>query len=872
MAHEVTLERIKSWSDWRLLTLLTLLTYLPWFGLVFLPPILGEPIDWYRQHDPERRGENMAALDMWVVLLKFNPLFFVSTYLYGMVSAILFVRWYRTTPSPFLFRYGVSLGYVSLFLIFGLADGSLFPAGKLSARLGALAPLHALLLVGLSVGVDPLAKLLGHEYLSWCGDLSFPQYIMQFIALRLWGGFGNAGFYTFLLALSVLSFLCVYQPLHAVDSPRTTQGMGLVGILAIPALCVGLQVLKEVSGEAMASSAPPLPGFLYYSQDMMDYRLNLSSAAPIPGLENVHGSLINPSVLYFDGKLHLAVRQHFFSVHSTKGTFPTRDGKNKNVTAVEKVTQKWYSYLYTGILNADTLQQEGVLKPFTAAPPGGGVSSNRSWTPCVSPPTYVEQNRSISLVESVGGMEDPRLLVRTHASSGAKVLGLTFYSNIPRDFELEAEGKAPGPPYGTFYAKVWGEKPLEGLCPKKGRVWITDVEGGGGGDGSAAQRPQVTDLEKQTGLMYVTEKNWMFFESEGTGLQRFVTEVEPHRIHDFTNQSLSPDLQELRLVDSTTNPRLATTVSTARALIHGGANPIQLTTDPNIFLGSFHTITPGGVYTNFLYEFYAHPPYSVVRVSKPLPLLSAPLVDASTSNPMTFSSGLTELPDKRVLVSYGSSNAESRVLVLTAKGLDDLFDGSGDRSSLIPVNCAGAWSTWSDCEMLSNGECGQERIFTVSVLEARGGEPCATEDTAAETRPCLSCGSSSSSVCTLPPDTTGYDTSQCPERGLGIRKSSCSVTCAAGFHGAAQVSCEPGSGQAHFSLAGCEPDACTIPDAFSAAAYDFTNCQDVSGDNEIDVSECFISCAFGVVGYPTVTCPEHNGAFHVNGCYKSAPR
>ncbi len=152
MVHEVVLERIKRWWDWALWALLALLTFLPWFGLVVLPPLLEEPVGWYRQHDPERRENRMTALDVWVVLLKFNPLFFVITYLYGMVSAILFVR-YRVNP-PFLFRYGASLGYVSLYLIFGLVGGQLFPAGKLSARLGALGRN-----LNLNLNVDPSLNL-----------------------------------------------------------------------------------------------------------------------------------------------------------------------------------------------------------------------------------------------------------------------------------------------------------------------------------------------------------------------------------------------------------------------------------------------------------------------------------------------------------------------------------------------------------------------------------------------------------------------------------------------------------------------------------------------------------------------------------------
>lgn len=78
---------------------------------------------------------------------------------------------YKKNP-PFLFRTGAIIGYTCLFLIFSFVSPEKF---KLGFRLGMLSPLQGISLIGLTLGIDPLARLWGMPGLARLGDLSYPQ-------------------------------------------------------------------------------------------------------------------------------------------------------------------------------------------------------------------------------------------------------------------------------------------------------------------------------------------------------------------------------------------------------------------------------------------------------------------------------------------------------------------------------------------------------------------------------------------------------------------------------------------------------------------------------------------------------------------------
>ncbi len=110
--------------------------------------------EWYNAH---RWLATDSLTDYLVVMLKFHPVFYFHIYVFGILAAIFMYRWRRAPPLAL--RYGSVLGYGGLALLF-LSEPLQPPAFQLTTRLGVLAPLHGLALAGLTVGTDPVARLL----------------------------------------------------------------------------------------------------------------------------------------------------------------------------------------------------------------------------------------------------------------------------------------------------------------------------------------------------------------------------------------------------------------------------------------------------------------------------------------------------------------------------------------------------------------------------------------------------------------------------------------------------------------------------------------------------------------------------------------
>ena len=195
---------------------LAVITVLPWF-LVIIPAVSDDiEADWYSDHS---WGSNDSANDTWTVMLKFHPIFYAHEFLYGMLLSVLRHRVKNagndtgnamTMVLSCILRFGATFGYLGLILVFTIFE--LQPSGyKLSARLSVLLPLQGLVLLGLSPLpqlvankrlIDPLASLfaLGPP---WIGDVSYCQYILQFIIYDLFpvSQITNASYFLYLLGV-----------------------------------------------------------------------------------------------------------------------------------------------------------------------------------------------------------------------------------------------------------------------------------------------------------------------------------------------------------------------------------------------------------------------------------------------------------------------------------------------------------------------------------------------------------------------------------------------------------------------------------------------------------------------------------------------
>jgi peptidoglycan/LPS O-acetylase OafA/YrhL len=162
--------------------LLLLICCLPW--LVVIVPAIDSSIDmdWYSMH---QFGQADSADDIWTVLLKFHPIFYLHVFVFGMLLSVLREHLKQNETEKIarvlrsVTRFGACIGYIGLILIFSIQEIKP-PARKLSTRLSILLPLQGLMMLGLSplpqthekkwLGQDPLALLFSYAP-TWVGDV-----------------------------------------------------------------------------------------------------------------------------------------------------------------------------------------------------------------------------------------------------------------------------------------------------------------------------------------------------------------------------------------------------------------------------------------------------------------------------------------------------------------------------------------------------------------------------------------------------------------------------------------------------------------------------------------------------------------------------
>jgi len=154
------------------------------------------------------------------------------------------------------------------------------------------------------------------------------------------------------------------------------------------------------------------------------------------------------------------------------------------------------------------------------------------------------------------------------------------------------------------------------------------------------------------------EKNWIAFTHDDQ--LHFVYSIFPHVVV----QARATDGACVQRYTSSSYQPLAQLVETGDYRLHGSATAVLY---KGAYLALMHTLDTRGKYVTMAYKFEAKPPFKVTAVSRPLPLAGG--------NSTNFASGLLVLPAVgKVIVSYGSNDAESRALVMSTDFLDELFD------------------------------------------------------------------------------------------------------------------------------------------------------------------------------------------------------
>jgi hypothetical protein len=181
----------------------------------------------------------------------------------------------------------------------------------------------------------------------------------------------------------------------------------------------------------------------------------------------------------------------------------------------------------------------------------------------------------------------------------------------------------------------------------------------------------------------VAEKNWMAFEHPSEG-QLFLRSLLPWVVLRVPGPNEPCDVTGEDSADFAFRaeaPVLEATAGRRDVVFHGGTSALRVIPGNPFFLDNgdsareayylagFHSIDPHGLYIDYLVEFDGEPPFGRERYSAALPLVEAPVKDGSIGAPLAFLSGLTATPNGHLLLSYGSSNSESRVLMLDKAAL-----------------------------------------------------------------------------------------------------------------------------------------------------------------------------------------------------------
>lgn len=338
-------------------------------------------------------GEYDSMNDVFIIMLKFHPLSYYSTYSCGIAGACLAWKWDNSQDAAvrkkdielgkmkkqdeaenqsdtdtdnllpqestakstleflhFVRQYASSIGMVCLWMCFAAARWAEYSRYKLGFRLGMLIPCHVLLTIGLAIGStkDPLNYIFSSPWLRWCGSISYSQYVFQFIIFHLWDSQVDHYFWIWCVACATVVHLTVDRPCKKKAYIR-----GGLGILAI-----GLLV-HQLYAMTMQIKYIDRPLYLYADSDGPGHRW------------------INPSVLMHEGSLKVIARRLQIFRHGVSTVWKSEVGIGAlDHFVFQHTEQSWYEM--------EMIQLSG---------------NGESTVPC-------QQNRTTKI-----GFEDPRLLI-----------------------------------------------------------------------------------------------------------------------------------------------------------------------------------------------------------------------------------------------------------------------------------------------------------------------------------------------------------------------------------------------------------------------------------------------------------------------------
>jgi len=661
--------------------LLLFISILPW--ITVLVPVIDDNIanNWYAEH---RYGETASSVDIWTVMLKFHPLFYMHVFVFGMLLAIFRTHLKRQVikkedSSPdlfikvmkFIIRFGASLGYLGLILVFSIEE--IQPVSyKLSARLSILLPLQGLMILGLSplpqqedtdpttkrgIVQDPLAILFALAP-AWVGDLSYCQYVLQFPLYSVFPveQITNPSFFMFLLGGSVLCLKLLHEP--CTNGWRyilkADTRFGSLFLLVLPASL--LAFILGISKVAYTSNYPVIEGMLIWNAtnytlsspyvrlapEAVDMQLNWTISSDID--VRTTSSQMNPSILFReDGEgnteIIRSVRLNAVGMRVTEG----KRHNGKRVTEILEVfdssillqSEMFEGNLSVGFDDEDHVKKWGldgvnslVSLDMTLL---SHLGKNTKWSDLCEPEPMYNKEEKMLKRKQVLGPEDPKLFELPKRPGFTSDWGLSFSSYPPASLLS----------YDSSSNCKWESQAVMQMhLASRGQALASGEKAPG--------------VKLNCGHDDRPEKNWISFTYKEH--LYYIYSIEPHVV------------VHVRISDGACVESYETSFSNLIELanqgvnIRGSATALRYSEDE--YLALLHTYDSAMGYRTLAYTFEAEPPFRVRRVSKPLSLQGGGLAFASSLS----------LQGGKVLVGYGENDQAARVLVMSEEYFETMFD------------------------------------------------------------------------------------------------------------------------------------------------------------------------------------------------------
>jgi len=629
-----------------------------------------------------------------------------------------------------LFRFGASVGYLGLLWVFN--DKDIRPTSyKLSARLSVLMLLQGLVLAGLapiepplvikvsrsSWLVDPLERLLSYSPPAW-GNLSYGQYILQFVALALWPRERMEAWWELLCFFAFL-LSCAYVASHGLITPlsnawhKRRPTVVLLIALAVGAVAGCSCAINDSYRNTSSSSSsnvefdgcgqvvyrPQLPpAHVRVADEAIDVRLNWTVR---DGEYAEPRQLINPSVLWSaQGHLLRAARAHAITCNVNYNCDANHNCNYSATYQGENTTEfltTWHSDVaYDGPAVGSDSTIDDMPRQIEAwlgwdvkawGLDAGGAplrdvqlhhgDATAGWGAlCEKAPRWQASNRTLWRTV-VTGPEDPKLarFPSAFASAPRPSVDLDGWSDGGWDDTEVNDGRRLSEGQEEEVIRlVFSSMPVVPEAPEQcapspryqmfhsATALMEATSDGNGGSGYGYSAQAVPLLCGSAGLH---EKNWVSF-ADGDRL-RYVYQLSAQLV--ITQEAWGQCLRDEQYLDFSRNAATEA-LEELRAVkgmqLHGSASALDWGEDGSTRLALFHTKDAQNAYATLAYLFDAAPPYRVLNVSRPLPLAGG---NASFASSLTYAPGGT-----KVVVAYGLADAEARALVMSREYLASLFD------------------------------------------------------------------------------------------------------------------------------------------------------------------------------------------------------